>query len=116
MIKTKRWHFILVLFFVSVFFLASCGSENVNSNNNEASGESNLNNENGVNNESEVPQDSDEPWAYHGDPVTLEMMIWIDQETFNMRYKNQVEEKFPDITLELVSGGTREHLEELFAS
>lgn len=57
-----------------------------------------------------------EVWAYDGDPVTLKMLIWIDEETFRIRYKEQVEAEFPNITLELISGGDgSEQLQELFA-
>ncbi|WP_240967802.1 ABC transporter substrate-binding protein [Paenibacillus aquistagni] len=40
--------------------------------------------------------------AYNGDPVTLKFIIAVDEETFNNQYRNHVEQKFPNIKLELV--------------
>lgn len=62
-------------------------------------------------------ESAEEPWAYHGDPVTLKMLIWIDEITFNSRYKEQIEAQFPNIKLELISGNPvgSEFIQELIA-
>lgn len=53
---------------------------------------------------------------YDGEPVTLKFIIEVDEETFRIRYKEQIEEKFPNITLELANASlTPEGLQELNA-
>lgn len=51
------------------------------------------------------------------EPTTVKMLIAVDEETFNKRYKNQIEAKFPNITLELVPGdpANSDYLQELYA-
>ncbi|EHQ63700.1 ABC transporter substrate-binding protein [Paenibacillus dendritiformis C454] len=39
--------------------------------------------------------------AYDGEPVTLKFIIAVDDETFRIRFKDQIEATFPNITLEL---------------
>ncbi|NKI23496.1 extracellular solute-binding protein [Paenibacillus dendritiformis] len=54
--------------------------------------------------------------AYDGEAVTLKFIIEVDEETFRIRYKEQIEEKFPNITLELANASlTPEGLQELNA-
>ncbi|MEK3890004.1 ABC transporter substrate-binding protein [Bacillus sp. FSL K6-3431] len=50
------------------------------------------------------------------EPVTLSVLVHWEEEMFNERFKNPIEEAFPHITLEHVRAGSgREDLEELFA-
>ncbi|GIN58661.1 hypothetical protein J8TS2_29800 [Lederbergia ruris] len=50
------------------------------------------------------------------DPVTLQVVVGWDEEMFNDRFKDPIEEAFPWITIEHIqSGSGREELEELFA-
>lgn len=40
----------------------------------------------------------------NNEKVTLKMLIAVDEEVFKNRFKDQIEEKFPNITLELMEG------------
>src|SRR5690625_7544503 len=102
--------------------LIACTSdtgENENDNNHEQpENEMNSNAEsNGEDNNNENEPNQSEPWAYDGEPTTVRMLINVGDEEFNNRYKRQVEEKFPNIKLELMAGDPTniEELEELFA-
>ncbi|WP_374017917.1 hypothetical protein ABU162_28160 [Paenibacillus thiaminolyticus] len=54
--------------------------------------------------------------TYDSDPVTLKFIIEVDDETFRIRYKEQIEAKFPNITLEQANASlTPEGLQELNA-
>lgn len=102
--------------------LIACTSdtgENENDNNHEQP-ENEMNNNaesNGEDNNNENEPNQSEPWAYDGEPTTVRMLINVGDEEFNNRYKRQVEEKFPNIKLELMAGDptNNEELEELFA-
>ncbi|GIN71498.1 hypothetical protein J14TS2_19730 [Bacillus sp. J14TS2] len=50
------------------------------------------------------------------DPVTLQVVVGWDEEMFNNRFKDPIEEAFPWMTIEQIkSGSGREELEEVFA-
>lgn len=54
--------------------------------------------------------------TYDGAPVTVKFIIEVDEETFRIRYKEQIEAKFPNITLEQANASlTPEGLQELNA-
>ncbi|WP_259392140.1 ABC transporter substrate-binding protein [Paenibacillus thiaminolyticus] len=54
--------------------------------------------------------------TYDGDPVPLKFIIEVDKETFRIRYKEQIEAKFPNITLEQANASLNpEGLQELNA-
>lgn len=51
------------------------------------------------------------------EPVTVQVQVHWEEQMFNERFKNPVEEHFPHITLEQIqSGSGRDSLEELFAT
>ncbi|MBO0991759.1 extracellular solute-binding protein [Bacillus sp. SD088] len=111
--EIRNWYLLGMIFVLSVIMIFGCssdkGGEKVNSE--EAQGEKMADTESG-----EKKNTLLDPWTYNGAPVTLKMMIWIDDETFRIRYKEKIEEIFPEITLELISGGdSEEQLQELFA-
>ncbi|MCJ7842109.1 extracellular solute-binding protein [Lederbergia sp. NSJ-179] len=54
---------------------------------------------------------------YNGEDVTLTMMLPVDEETFETRFKTQVEKQFPNIELELIGEPIKsEGLQELIAT
>ena len=118
---TNLW--LLVLFVVIGFILlASCQSdETAQPNNPNQSDDSNQGNEepnNGKDDEDPAEIPSTKPWAYDGEPTTVRMLISVGEEEFYNRFKRQVEEEFPNITLELMQGNPADNQyiqEELFA-
>ncbi len=54
--------------------------------------------------------------TYNDEEVTLTMMLPVDEDTFDLRFKQQIEAHFPNLTLELAQEAvTSETLQELIA-
>lgn len=100
-----------MLFFVLTLSLLVACSENTGNNDNDVNNintNNEENNENNGNHTNELEAQED---------ITLQMLIMVDDEVFNNRFKRQVEDKFPHITLELMEGNPTdtEFLQEAFA-
>lgn len=103
--KYKKW--ILFIFVLLLSLLVACTDDTSNNNGNVQN--NNDDNNINVNNENLIDDPEEE--------ITLKMLIMVDHEVFNNRFKRQVEEKFPHINLELMEGNPtdREFLQESFA-
>lgn len=93
----KNRFFILLMLIITVVSLAACSNDSSTSPKNEEG--------------DKATNENMEQWGYDGGTATVKMMIAVDEETFKIRYKDQVEAKFPNITLDLIY----DDLEELFA-
>lgn len=91
----KRSIFIFVIFTLFTVLLVGCSGEK------ETSGEIEKPDE-GTSTESETEFKE----ITIDEPTTVRIIIAIDEDTFNKRYKTQVEAKFPNITLEQLAGST----------
>ncbi|MBO0993241.1 ABC transporter substrate-binding protein [Bacillus sp. SD088] len=95
----NRWLLIGIVLFLSSLSIA-CSKTSDSSNT------TSLNSDEMVNNE-----------GYNGEDVTLTMMLPVDEETFETRFKTQVEKQFPHIELELIEESIEsERLQELIAT
>ncbi|MFS0612442.1 extracellular solute-binding protein [Lederbergia ruris] len=113
-VGVRKWFLLGMMLFLSIIFIYGCSSDSAGEKGDSGKTQGEKVDDTGGGNAD--GRTSLDPWAYDGDPVTLKMMIWIDDETFRIRYKDKIEEIFPEITLELISGGdSGEHLQELFA-
>lgn len=110
--RLKRWS---MLFFVLILsLLVACADDTGNNGNDENNNNNNDNNNNVVNENNGNNVDEIEPQ----EDITLRMMIMVDNEVFNNRFKRQVEDKFPHITLELLEENPTEidTIQELYSS
>lgn len=88
---------------LSILLVLGCADETNNEPNDQTKSDNSNENMSGGNNE--------DP-----DPVTLEIVVGWDEEMFNERFKDPVEEEYPWITLEQIkSSSDKEELEKLFA-
>jgi len=101
---TRRSLFMMVMFLFLSFVLLACSTKDEGER-----GEENLGESNQDTNEST----GDEPM----EPVTVSVLVHWDEDMFNERFKEPIEEAFDHITLEHIQAASnREELEELFAN
>lgn len=95
--RFKKWY--MLIFIVIFSLLVACADETGNNNDNNNNNNNNIDNQvNNNNNDNNNVENEIEP----EEDVTLRMMIMVDDEVFNNRFKRQIEEEFPHITLELI--------------
>lgn len=109
-VRRKGFLILLILTFI-VSLLAGCGqpSEDKAAEDNKAESSSNPSDE-------DQPQKSPEPEKKQ-EPLTLTMINWVDDESWEKNWKKPVESKFPNIKLERYNMEPKEkELQELFAA
>lgn len=112
MIILDKFKMFILLIVLNVVIISACSNETEH-----ASNEVDANNQS----QEEVENTEDESLAlerYDGEPVTLKVLIAVDEQTFKIRYQDPMKEKFPNMTLELISGSPRDAnlIQELYAS
>src|SRR5699024_4328730 len=112
---TKKSFFIGIVVLM-IFILIGCGEDNGNQNN-EPNNPANENGENNVTNRENENENEEEDFSDR-DPITLEAAVIWDEDMFNQRLKEPIEDKFPHITMEYmhVDHFNRESIEEMFSA
>lgn len=102
--------FLIMGMVIFTFFISAC-SGNVTNEEGDHLQDNNLEKQEDENNDGEVAK------GYDNEEVTLTMMLPVDEDTFNIRFKEQVEERYPQMTLELIGESiTSEGLQERIAN
>src|SRR5699024_4870385 len=96
-----------------ILFIVACAGETDGEQNNT----NNINgSDNNVNNEEPEAENNNNVVDSDPDPVTLQVVVGWDEEMFNHRFKNPIEDAYPWLTLEQIQSSLdRGDLEEYFA-